>query len=327
MFKKTFKIAVALSIVFTLSFFVSYSNKNQKAQVPAGVPAVFFSIFNTNETVLQAQTILADLGFYYGNLSGIFGFKTKDAILAYQNSVGIPETGILDIETQEKLFGANIQIEYSLVDNTDYGNNFLYEYIYLKYNSNTDLVEVKGLLLDQIDEVDIGGSFEIIQNTLVTENNEEYKIKNISKNSLENFVGKNVRMFGYFLKDGNDRKREVFLINYVEEDPLNDRFPLISYTLKENKNLSDWIEGTYNESGEYVDIPGHFISLEDSTVYARGGYPSSVALVGYDQVYVIENISDFNMEKLLSEPFTVRGFLLERENKMGYKTIVVNYLE
>ncbi len=324
MFKKTFKIAIALSVVFSLSFLAGSLNKNQKAQVSSSIPATTFSIFNRNETVLEAQTILKDLEFYNGNLSGLFGFKTKNAILDYQRSISIPNTGILDIETQNRLFGVSTQIEYAIVDNTEYGNEFLYEWIYFNYRSVNDLVKIRGSLSEIIEFQD---RVEVYENYITTSEGNEYKVKNISDNSLANFIDKNVELSGYFVGGDNSGQEKIFFINHVNEDSLNERFKLVPYSLDGNERIFKYIKSEYEESGEYVDIQGHFLPIDEEIVYGINDYNENVLLVGYDQIYIIENMSDFNMEKLLWEPATVRGFMLKRENEKGHRTIVINYSE
>jgi hypothetical protein len=56
-----------------------------------------------NSITQQAQSVLANRGFDPGTLDGIAGNNTKKAVLAFQTRSGLPETGILDPATLEKL--------------------------------------------------------------------------------------------------------------------------------------------------------------------------------------------------------------------------------
>jgi hypothetical protein len=56
-----------------------------------------------NPVTQQAQSKLATLGFDPGTLDGIAGSATKTAVQAFQRQSGLPETGILDPATLEKL--------------------------------------------------------------------------------------------------------------------------------------------------------------------------------------------------------------------------------
>ena len=56
-----------------------------------------------NPVTQQAQSVLAKRGFDPGTLDGIAGNNTRKAVLAFQTQSGLPETGILDPATLEKL--------------------------------------------------------------------------------------------------------------------------------------------------------------------------------------------------------------------------------
>jgi hypothetical protein len=56
-----------------------------------------------NPVTQQAQSKLATLGFDPGTLDGVAGSATKTAVQAFQRQSGLPETGILDPATLEKL--------------------------------------------------------------------------------------------------------------------------------------------------------------------------------------------------------------------------------
>jgi Putative peptidoglycan binding domain len=63
-----------------------------------------------NPVAQQAQSVLAKRGFDPGTLDGIAGNNTRRAVLAFQTQSGLPETGILDPATLEKL-GIGISVE------------------------------------------------------------------------------------------------------------------------------------------------------------------------------------------------------------------------
>jgi murein L,D-transpeptidase YcbB/YkuD len=56
-----------------------------------------------NPVTQQAQSKLATLGHDPGPLDGVAGSATKAAVLAFQKQSGLPETGLLDPATLEKL--------------------------------------------------------------------------------------------------------------------------------------------------------------------------------------------------------------------------------
>ena len=56
-----------------------------------------------NPVIQQAQSKLATLGLDPGPLDGIAGGATKTAVQAFQKQSGLPETGVLDPPTLEKL--------------------------------------------------------------------------------------------------------------------------------------------------------------------------------------------------------------------------------
>lgn len=57
----------------------------------------------SNRSVLQAQQILAELGYDPGPLDGLLGPSTRSALKQYQLDRGLPQTGELDEATAEAL--------------------------------------------------------------------------------------------------------------------------------------------------------------------------------------------------------------------------------
>ena len=58
--------------------------------------------------VVRAQAALMRRGFYHGDIDGLLGPMTREALRAFQQVEGIPQTGRMDIETLTRL-GISIQ--------------------------------------------------------------------------------------------------------------------------------------------------------------------------------------------------------------------------
>lgn len=63
---------------------------------------------STGIAVLFIQTVLDELGYYEGVLSGSFGNSTKAALITFQQKYGLPVTGICDAQTMYKLMDAYV---------------------------------------------------------------------------------------------------------------------------------------------------------------------------------------------------------------------------
>src|SRR5690606_39085823 len=57
----------------------------------------------TNEDVRQAQTTLADMGFYEGEIDGLYGPRSIAAVGEFQTQQNMPRTLALDDRTQQAL--------------------------------------------------------------------------------------------------------------------------------------------------------------------------------------------------------------------------------
>lgn len=69
-----------------------------------GFPVLSLSKYgSTGEEVTQIQQKLIDLGYYSGNADGIFGSKTKNAVISFQRDNGLTADGIVGAKTLEKL--------------------------------------------------------------------------------------------------------------------------------------------------------------------------------------------------------------------------------
>lgn len=78
--------------------------------VKVGVPVVVNaaeasseSIITDQETIKLVQSLLNCMGYACGTADGITGQKTKDAISAYESSVGITVNGIITDELLQSL--------------------------------------------------------------------------------------------------------------------------------------------------------------------------------------------------------------------------------
>jgi TRAP transporter TAXI family solute receptor len=58
------------------------------------------------DTVRQIQAALHDQGLYDGPVDGVAGPETEVAVLSYQQQLGVPQTGFLDLETLRRLTSA-----------------------------------------------------------------------------------------------------------------------------------------------------------------------------------------------------------------------------
>jgi len=324
--KKALKIFAALAVVFTLSSFGTLLNNTQKAQVSSVSLSGAFSVFNKNETVKEAQIILKNLGFYDGKTSGLFGFKTRNALFNYQTSVQIPRTGILDIITQEKLF-APPPAEYTLVENTKYGNDFLYEWLFYTHGySPGEMIELEGLLINEKEDIKLNEYLYTAKHTL-TNDSTKYGVFNISEINLDEYLDLNVRVSGYVFENILSTNKPVIFINHVSENEDQEEYPLLGYTLDGNNELKYFVEGKYNQTGQYISISGNIDLLSEYMIYSEASNPTNVVLLGLSEKYAIENISGASFEALNGASTTVRGFLLDGLNEKGYPTIVVNYIE
>ncbi len=326
-FKKVLKVGIALLVVILLSSFgVILKDENHKAQVISGTQINVFSVFNHNDVVLEAQTILKDLGLYNGKISGVFGFKTRDALFAYQRSVGLSQTGILDIPTQQSLFAPPPppHIEYMLVDHTKRGDMFLGEWVQYMTGEKTDMIQLQGMLVPSSEKIVYGDHIEMPTHRLVTES-EEYHVQNISDNSLEVFSDMNVMVVGYSIKNPDGYGLPVMVVNYLLEDVDLEQYQPIGYTEDGNFSAKNWVRKAYDVAGEYIEEWG-MVTIYRPMQYNGNSYPTRVILRTERAKYAIENISSEDLERLKGENVYLRGFLLPGTNEQGYPTIVINYL-
>ncbi len=94
-FKKIYRLTIALILVLTLSFTAIYITNNSNT---TSIHAVS-RLGSKGEEVRRIQKKLKNLGFYTGNIDGIYGSATRDAVAAFQKSCGITADGIAGKKT------------------------------------------------------------------------------------------------------------------------------------------------------------------------------------------------------------------------------------
>ena len=97
--KKTWTIicAALLLISMTASFAINFSSDYISPREEA--VQVLSKYGSTGEEVRQVQKKLKELGYYTGSVDGIYGTKTKNAVIAFQKNCGITADGIAGPKT------------------------------------------------------------------------------------------------------------------------------------------------------------------------------------------------------------------------------------
>ena len=78
-------------------------------------------IGSSGNIVQYLQSTLKLLGFYSGNIDGIFGNQTRQAVLIFQREFGISQDGIVGANTWEKMS----TFFYIVPTDVSYGSNIL----------------------------------------------------------------------------------------------------------------------------------------------------------------------------------------------------------
>jgi len=321
--KKAIKILLALVFVFGISYVPLLSIGENRAQVVSSFYSNIFSPSNTNETVLRAQTKLKELDLYSGRLSGLFGIRTKNAIIEFQKINNLEQNGILDIPTQNRLFNPvvvvpleEIEQNYIVVGHTEEGNDFLSNWIYNNLRLEPGrAIELKGKI--SMNENSMLGSGAPYKFILYTEN-EKYSLENISTNDLSVFAGEYVLVTGFLSNRLNELGIPSFFINYIkQESDLDTRF----------EKVKEWVKEQYREDGVEILLSGTVYVYSEKTDYKKSGNFTNIIFYTENEKYSLENISSFDIQKLNGNKISIRGLLLEEYNPFGLKTIVVNYFE
>lgn len=315
---KIFEIALALVILVGIAS-IPFTSSNQTASIGS-----FFGPDNTNETVLKAQTKLNEMGLYDGNLSGLFGLKTRFAIYRFQEATGLARTGILDIPTQKALFSFNVEPEYLAVSYTDEGNTFLAQWARYILGVEGKRIELRG----KLNLVQEDAMYQNLSTRLVLDaqdNDSQYSIFNISFRDLDEFIGKDVIMRGLYLPDNTGLGSPSVLINHIEAGDKD--FPIaIGYSEDGNNYARKWTMKVYQETHEFSGLIGT-LSVGRKVLYAPGGQPTSLVLSTSDGTeYSVENLSSSQLTSLVGQDIMVRGLILNNLNSSGRKTIVINYI-
>ena len=102
----------------------------ESAEAPAESAGRLLSPGDKNDEVTALQLALASLGLYHSYLDGDYGVGTEKCVSAFQESAGLPVTGIADEATLTALENAvpapRIRVE-SAADMTDTSQIYLYE--------------------------------------------------------------------------------------------------------------------------------------------------------------------------------------------------------
>lgn len=322
-YEKIFKAFLALVVVFGLSVIPLATDRSQVAQVSSSISPFFFGPFNRNDTVLNAQEKLTSLGLYNGNVSGLFGFKTRNAILDFQEMKGLVRNGILDAETQEALFTQEYNpvedidtLEYMEIGYTEKGQEFLNDWFFVNGIQEATEVELRGQLL-YLEKIPYGEDDYFEGHLFVDQDGIKYAIRNISSNNLSEFENQYVSTKGMLLYS-SEGDLPVVVINYVKEDDFGAGFSEINNTKEGDIYLKYVVENKYQEDVEYVRMSGYF-------GYTRLNSANVFILKDENEKYLVKNISNESL-KGFSDTVTMQGFLTKKEGEDGYRVIYLNYV-
>lgn len=100
-----------LKIIVTVCLIVSV--------LSVGVSALS-KIGSRSDEVKNIQTVLKQKGYYTGNVDGIFGTATKNAVIAFQRDVGLTADGIAGVNTLKALGISGNNSSYGSYSSADY---------------------------------------------------------------------------------------------------------------------------------------------------------------------------------------------------------------
>jgi N-acetylmuramoyl-L-alanine amidase len=95
--KKLYLISISALLILTLTFtavYVNYINSSDSDSVET-----LSKLGSRGDEVRRIQKKLKDLGFYSGNIDGIYGSATKKAVTDFQKSCGITADGVAGAKT------------------------------------------------------------------------------------------------------------------------------------------------------------------------------------------------------------------------------------
>ena len=93
-FKKLLIFILTLSLLLSSSIIIRYSTNKTDSSIHT-----VSRLGSKGEEVRRIQKKLRDLGFYRGNIDGIYGTATKKAVIAFQKNCGITADGIAGQKT------------------------------------------------------------------------------------------------------------------------------------------------------------------------------------------------------------------------------------
>ncbi len=95
--KKSFRIILSLSLIITLTLSAVYLSYNITADTNS--VETLSKLGSRGDEVRRIQKKLKELGFYNGNVDGVYGSATKKAVIAFQQNCGINADGIAGPKT------------------------------------------------------------------------------------------------------------------------------------------------------------------------------------------------------------------------------------
>ena len=116
--KKTWQIFIIILLAVTMTFIFQYAETNDNNN-PIGVLS---QLGSRGTEVRNIQNKLKQLGYYTGSVDGIYGTRTKNAVIKFQKNCGITADGIAGPKTLLYLgLGSS-----SATSNSSYSSNDVY---------------------------------------------------------------------------------------------------------------------------------------------------------------------------------------------------------
>ena len=145
--KKTILIVALCLCLLTATAFASNSYSD-------ALPAVAYQKGSTGSEVKTIQTKLKNWGYYFGEVDGIFGSKTRDAVIYFQKKNGLTADGIVGNNTLKAL-GMSVSSSSSGSSSSGYGNSDVYLlakviYAEARGESYTGKVAVGAVVLNRV---------------------------------------------------------------------------------------------------------------------------------------------------------------------------------